>query len=155
MPRICKTCGLEKDDDSFYPSITTYCRACWRQRVRENRAANPEQYRAYDRLRANRPDRVAARAAYQASEHGRETGNAAKRRYAARPDRRTAHIALGNAIRDGHVIRQPCLVCGEPKSDGHHFDYGRPLDVIWLCRHHHSAFHKVEREINRKKESAA
>ena len=31
--------------------------------------------------------------------------------------------------RDGRLIRQPCEVCGEVKSQAHHGDYGKPLDV--------------------------
>jgi hypothetical protein len=63
--------------------------------------------------------------------------------------RRAANVALGNAVRDGRVLKGTCLVCGEEKSQGHHFDYSRPLEVVWLCVHHHAAVHKVDREIKR------
>jgi hypothetical protein len=43
-----------------------------------------------------------------------------------------------NAIQSGVLTPQPCEVCGKEKSQGHHEDYSKPLDVIWLCiRHHH------------------
>lgn len=70
-------------------------------------------------------------------------------------EKRAAHIELGNALRTGAISKLACYVCGASEVEGHHFDYSRPLDVIWLCTHHHSAFHKIEREILRKLEVAA
>lgn len=63
--------------------------------------------------------------------------------------KRRAHIELDNAVRDGRMKQGPCLVCGSQPSQGHHFDYSRPLDVVWLCAAHHAAFHKIEREVQR------
>ena len=48
---------------------------------------------------------------------------------------------LTAAIAKGRIKRQPCCVCGDPKSEGHHEDYTKPLDVIWLCAKHHSEAH--------------
>jgi hypothetical protein len=36
----------------------------------------------------------------------------------------------------------PCVVCGDPKSESHHEDYSRQLDVIWFCRRHHAEHHE-------------
>ena len=49
---------------------------------------------------------------------------------------------MSKAIRDGSLIRQPCERCGHPKTDGHHEDYSKPLDVIWLCRRCHLQHHR-------------
>lgn len=64
---------------------------------------------------------------------------------AANPKARWAHVALQSALRRGLVERQPCAVCGDPKSDGHHPDYDRPADVVWLCRTHHKLAHRESR----------
>jgi hypothetical protein len=40
------------------------------------------------------------------------------------------------------MTRPPCRVCGNPKTDAHHDDYTKPLEVDWLCRLHHIARHK-------------
>lgn len=43
----------------------------------------------------------------------------------------------------GKIPRKPCEKCGDPKSQMHHHDYGRPLDVQWLCKTCHVAWHKL------------
>ena len=48
---------------------------------------------------------------------------------------------LSTALSQGKIKREPCRVCGDPKSGGHHEDYTRPLDVIWLCAKHHAEAH--------------
>jgi hypothetical protein len=50
--------------------------------------------------------------------------------------------ALNAAVRQGVVTKKPCVICGALKVVGHHPDYSKPLDVIWLCRDHHRAEHK-------------
>ena len=52
-----------------------------------------------------------------------------------------ARAAVASAIKKGLLIKQPCKVCGEERVDGHHEDYDKPLDVIWLCRLHHLEHH--------------
>lgn len=37
--------------------------------------------------------------------------------------------------------KNPCEICGNPKSQKHHEDYSKPLDVRWLCAKHHAARH--------------
>jgi len=46
------------------------------------------------------------------------------------------------AIRSGRLERRPCEVCGDIKSESHHEDYDKPLEVNWLCRKHHIELHK-------------
>jgi hypothetical protein len=61
--------------------------------------------------------------------------------------RRQVHLA----IKKGILKRQPCEVCRDPKSEGHHPDHSKPLEVIWLCRQHHREIENQEhslKEIN-------
>lgn len=119
------------------------CKACHRANVKANRERNADYYRDFDRARASLPHRVAARAAYAKTPEGLAAGNRAKRAYLDRnPAKRAAHIATGNAIRDGKLTRQPCEVCGAKQAQAHHDDYGKPLDVRWLCTTHHAEWHK-------------
>src|ERR1700686_4886225 len=55
--------------------------------------------------------------------------------------KRKARIAVMLAVRNGQLVRKPCEVCGGPKSEGHHEDYTKPLEVVWLCRWHHTLAH--------------
>jgi hypothetical protein len=57
------------------------------------------------------------------------------------PVKRKARIAVGNAVRDGKLIRKPCQVCGA-KAHAHHTDYSKPLEVVWLCSAHHGEQHR-------------
>ena len=52
-----------------------------------------------------------------------------------------AHKAVENALRKGTLVRQPCERCGGP-AQAHHEDYGKQLDVTWLCRKHHAERHR-------------
>jgi len=56
----------------------------------------------------------------------------------ANPEKAFAHDVFSAAIRAKKLIRMPCEVCGDKNSDGHHIDYSKPLEVIWLCRKHHN-----------------
>jgi hypothetical protein len=57
------------------------------------------------------------------------------------PEKNKARIQLSLAIKQGKIKRQPCIVCGNKNSHGHHEDYSKPLEVIWLCRKHHEELH--------------
>lgn len=57
------------------------------------------------------------------------------------PERVKARDILRRAVSSGKVTKEPCSVCGDPKSFAHHHDYSKPLDVTWLCRPHHHAIH--------------
>jgi len=56
-------------------------------------------------------------------------------------ERKAKYGEYMNAIRNGWLTPQPCEVCGKEKSQGHHEDYSKPLDVIWLCIRHHQDRH--------------
>jgi len=61
--------------------------------------------------------------------------------------RREVRRLLAKAVYSGKV-RKPerCEACGsepgKPRLHGHHTDYKRPLDVIWLCRPCHHEEHR-------------
>lgn len=145
--RQCKTCNQEKPLMDFYRqssgNLYRDCKECWKAYVRANRLVRADNYQEYERSRANLPHRVAARKEYAKTPQGLVAGNLAKRRYEDRnPQKRAAHIATGNAIRDGRLVRRPCEVCGATTSQAHHDDYSKPLNVRWLCTTHHAEWHK-------------
>lgn len=66
-------------------------------------------------------------------------------------DRRVAraHRAVADAIEMGTLVRPTeCSRCHETpphKLHGHHEDYDKPLDVIWLCGECHARVHAIKR----------
>lgn len=147
MP-ICKGCGQEKPVADFYVSKITLsgingkCKVCMSAQSKITKAANTEHYRAYEKSRALSPDRVALRAEYAKTEKGAAAHTRAKTAYMVKhPLRRAANNAVANAVRDGRLVRLPCIICGHSVVHGHHPDYSRPLDVVWLCVTHHNETH--------------
>ena len=109
------------------------CKACAKVAARANRAARVDYYREYDVSRyASDPARRA---------FARKTADAWAAKY---PERKRAQTTLHNAVRDGKVSKLPCAVCGDERVHGHHFDYTKPLEVVWLCPKHHMQFHHAK-----------
>lgn len=52
-------------------------------------------------------------------------------------------------LRRGVLQHRPCEVCGDPDSQMHHPDHELPLQVVWLCRPHHLAWHAHWRNVSR------
>jgi hypothetical protein len=146
----CKTCNTTKSAADFYAGSKSTCKACVCERVRANRLAKIDHYRAFDKARASQPHRVAARKEYQRTAAFAESHKAAAKRWRDRhPERRSAHVALDNAVRDGRVTPWPACAIPECdcKPEAHHADYSRPLDVVWLCTRHHKETHKMARDL--------
>jgi hypothetical protein len=61
----------------------------------------------------------------------------AARQKASAKENAAAHYAVVKALEEGRLVRQPCEVCGSLKTDSHHPDYSKHLEVQWLCRKHH------------------
>ena len=57
------------------------------------------------------------------------------------PKKVNAQQLLQCAVRKGMIKRQSCEVCGNEKSQGHHDDYFKPLEVRWLCALCHKQYH--------------
>lgn len=49
--------------------------------------------------------------------------------------------------RRGKLQQEPCQACGSSDSQMHHHDYGRPLEVVWLCAPCHLDWHKHWRDV--------
>jgi hypothetical protein len=137
--KLCKACNSQqyKPLSDFYPDQRTkdghasICIPCWHDRVQAKyEAAEPGSKRAY-KIRWHEQNRERT----QLHESTRRAKNRAQIR---------ARMILSHAIRDGSIQLLPCFVCGDPKSQAHHHDYSKPLEVTFLCRLHHDEAHKNE-----------
>lgn len=127
-----------------------------REAARAYREANLEVVREKDRIRNRSEERKAAKRERQrgkpqteakrrwTSENRDRVAEAARRWKRGNREKINAQGLLAYHVRVGNVERLPCEVCGDPKSEGHHEDYSRPLDVRWLCRRHHAEVHRME-----------
>jgi hypothetical protein len=142
--KTCTHCGVSKDESLFgvnkaSPDGLNYkCRQCVSAYQKERR----------DRLNASRPagwkQKTKDKAQYAREWKDNHPGYAtAKKREWWQKNRDRMHIKdkVKYAVKTGKLIKTPCQVCGELKVEGHHPDYSRPLDVVWLCRKHHNEIH--------------
>lgn len=61
---------------------------------------------------------------------------------------RARDIVIKRIKRGISLTRQPCSVCGTLDAEAHHNDYNQPLDVIWLCKRHHTDVHRNGNKYN-------
>ncbi len=59
------------------------------------------------------------------------------------PERSKARHKALYALKKGKIKTEPCF-CGA-KGQMHHDDYSKPLEIIWLCKHHHAERDKALR----------
>lgn len=62
------------------------------------------------------------------------------------PERDKAHRIVFSEVRRGNLFAEPCF-CGETKTEAHHEDYSKPLEVVWLCKIHHLLADKNRRGV--------
>jgi len=137
--KVCKRCLEIKSLSDFYKHSRmldghlNFCKECTKKRVTKHRNENVDRIREYDRLRSKLP-------------HKKEMIAEVVKKYREKfPERYRANYMVTNAVRDGRLKKEPCVICGtEENLHAHHRDYSRPLDVVWLCCVCHKAAHKEE-----------
>lgn len=133
MKKECTKCKKTKLLSEFYPhpemadGHLNQCKKCKKEAVSQ-RYREPEARQriiAYEREREKDPKRKAQKQEYQ------------RRRRAKSPGKNTARGKVRRALINGTLIKKPCEMCGDEKSQAHHPDYRKYLNVRWLCRKHH------------------
>ena len=118
---------------------TCHCGTCRKCRHRETERAR------YARLTLEQRREVIARRDVDAARRAnRENARRKRADPGERGQKERARAALRRAVRAGTIERGPCADgpdgC-EGQVDGHHEDYSRPLDVVWVCKRHHLERH--------------
>jgi uncharacterized protein (DUF983 family) len=144
----CRSCGQRKLESEFYASNHSQCKECVKRRVKDYRAQNIERVQEYDRKRGLLP-------------HRKEGVKARAHRYtrppkiwrSKNPEKYSAHVLVGNALRDGKITKPPkCERCSRDYGlHAHHDDYSKPLEVMWLCAPCHGERHRELNEMRRQK----
>ena len=132
--RICGLCGIEKPLEQYQRNKSNPLgRAYWCKECR----------REFDRQRNLLPDRRLYIKQWEQSERGKQL-----RAISRKKDRQQnkgkyyARRLLNKLIKEGVIERKICEICSKIGT-GHHPDYSKPVEVVWLCRKHHA-------ELNRK-----
>lgn len=142
--KTCIECGHAKGADGFYVNnasedgLTSRCRVCTSayqkaRRERLNASKPPEWKKKTADIAAYRKDWLKDKPGYM-TQKKREWWQKNK-------DKMRVRDAVKYALKTGKLVKTPCHVCGEERVEGHHPDYSRPLDVVWLCREHHLQVH--------------
>lgn len=132
------------------------CKECSKKDITENRNKKIDYYREFDRMRADIPKRVAARREYAEKI---KTDDAMKIKKAIAiskhrnkfPEKYKSHSKVEYNIKNKKIEKpESCSICGNKTNlDGHHPDYSKPLEVIWVCRSCHAKVHKELRALER------
>jgi len=157
--KVCKRCKKELKIEKFYIMKSGYashlCKECskcvageWRKNNRERMLAKNCEYREKNKEKINAYSRNHCKS-YQQKNKDRIRVRR-KRNYWKFIKKETSQNAFYARIRSGKITQKPCEVCGTTKNiEGHHFDYNKPLDVIWLCLKHHRLIHRIEKDISK------
>lgn len=145
----CARCRDWKHRDFFHNSLREfdglcqYCKPCVSTYNKAGRAA-PHR----------KTQKKAWETNYRKSKKGKEAMRKASRKCRlSNPKQAAAKAKVGWAIKVGKLALQPCERCGrKPEQingrriiEAHHPDYSKPLEIIWLCKKHHSDVHKKYR----------
>jgi len=162
----CFKCGRVMPIDNFYrhqqmaDGQLNKCKECSKKDVLENRAKRIDYYKEFDRKRADLPKRVKARKEYAKKMKDDPVFKASvytstKKYRENNPEKYKAHSKVNNSSGDKKIEKpELCSVCGKKKNlEGHHYDYSKPLDVVWVCHTCHIKIHKDLRELERQSNS--
>jgi hypothetical protein len=140
MSRTCPKCSQEKDENQFYQGKEKRCKSCMAEKY--NKWVNSEK----GRIKRNEINLK-----YTRSENGHIASRKAGKKYREKIKgdpkfkkdpikKRAAEMAAYHA-RQGNIKKTPCKICGSLNVMGHHEDYNKLLEVIWLCPRHHTQWH--------------
>ena len=137
----CTNCGIWWSPEFFYRNSAApdgrawRCIECAKKIARERLGPRPPDWKKKS------ADKKAYRKKWL-DEHPGYLSKMKKKYYSENRDKLKVRYRFREALKRGKLERQPCFVCGIESADGHHPDYSRPLDVVWLCKDHHRQLHR-------------
>lgn len=137
----CTKCLIEKHFYEFHKSsnnksgLCTWCKSCEYKRKKEWKDKNPNKLKK--QLKRHR------------EKHKKSILEKNLKRERTKPEEKKAQRLVFKALKNCDLIRpKQCTKCNKICSpEGHHFDYSKPLDVMWLCKSCHTLEHVRLRKI--------
>lgn len=154
--KVCTSCAESKPIDDFYfhrrknrnPYRVSVCKACHHQMTQAWRSKHVDAARTSNRNYAERnADKIAAKSRRQ-RELIPEIVAGWKERYRQNnPQKIRAKNIVSAAKASGKLVPGNCADCGNLKTEAHHEDYSKPLEVIWLCHRCHMKRHRKHADV--------
>ena len=140
----CNSCGIQISRNSNFcrahakigsyriPGQSYECRLCKKTKPLEQFAKSAQYSSGFERRC------LECRAKWQRDYHNTNNGKfrhslATKVMGQKYPERVRAYYRVHKALKDGTLIKQPCVKCGAVESQAIHIDYNEPLNIVWLC----------------------
>lgn len=129
----CTTCGVpfnRTESEIRNRNMRCYpCRSAWLRDYRKTRVGRESEQRAKKVWRSSNRRRVNERTMKWDADNR---------------EKKLAHRLVSDTVRRGKMFRPDhCTKCGLVcKPEGHHEDYSKPLEVIWVCLQCHSNIHR-------------
>jgi len=144
----CSTCKTLKPFDQFYrcaekkDGYKHQCKACERlyHQTEKAKISHKASCLKYQRTEKGKIASRANCAKFRKNEAFKKSTLKYRAKF---PERRSAQIAVCTALHSGILVKpENCTCCNaQCIPEGHHTDYTKPLQVIWLCKDCHEAAH--------------
>jgi len=148
--RDCKREATRASKERYYEKNKELCKQRSRDWNKDNKEQKAETGRKW--REENKESIAQKKREYNATDRGKEVAYAQTVRQRAKEEEKPkllARNAVSNALRSGKLIKPDCCdLCGtrieDPKNlHGHHEDYNKQLEVIWVCVPCHKEKHMV------------
>lgn len=149
----CSVCEIEKNESEFYKRYAK-CKSCFYEVVKKYRSTElGKKARQKEAINARLFGKKQIRQQrYEQTDKGRLSKQKYENTRYKTPEgkaRMAAKNAVKYALTKGKIVKLPCLICGDEKSEAHHPSYARDmrLCVTWLCSKHHNEIHNLPMEL--------
>ena len=151
--KTCSVCLIEKTETEYYKGYAK-CKSCHYQIVKKYRLT--DKGKAVRQKERRNAKESGANHVWQKKYDQTKKGKEVKKKYDAKKHqgvegkaRLAAKNAVKYALRVGKLVKEPCFVCGEVNTHGHHVSYEKNmrLSVTWLCETHHNEIHNPIKEL--------
>lgn len=169
--KICKKCLLEFPIGMFSKNkhmrdgYSYYCKKCMKKYVanwysrnttkaremnKKWRTKNRDKWNELSRKwRENNPEKEKIKCKKYRLKNKEKISQMNKTWRGNNPEKEKAKSTIRDLVQNGKIQKSGiCTFCGSDKNiRGHHFDYDKPGEVIWVCQKCHSKIHKLKEEV--------